>query len=1012
MSESKKRQRATRPTTSSGEENLLHGNYIWNTQSIKCSFGGFCKIESMRDALREQNHWFSQLDVHVHNVMTIYISENEGQMIPGGVINPKTGEEEKFTKGLLEKVWDTAYSTALTCLRKKDIRKTKDEQSRALKESLYDVCERYYADSGVARDWSNTVLANFSAVNQSQRRISATNHHSHLAKYDVYLSRFIHYCLQSQDSFLGEHLYLFEGLTRKQYNFVFGRIMALLREEKESINATTNNKKEKKSSNATNNNKKEKESIHRMLEGTSQHSREGIPEKVWDILEYFMSDFLLPGYYNKKIVDFDCQERSVKLYQMLQVLAPYGQEMQRLALESRERRRQRETISAEDVGILFAMPKFRNLGGDTDWKGTDGNRFRALYDNKQIEDLYAEMRKKKEKHGNRLSRVEKIAYNFINRFVRRRNATSRKTTRMRRQHKWAFDLCPQASYRPKYMPISNTGLQMLLPSFAKRDEKVKESIRRVQKLQEEDVVFLTKEGIDTKSSLAKHLRDFRYWDEFFNLKTVMKDKYPEDPRSFLLMCYQHPDQIPNAKRFGNSIFTDGYGTTALLEKLKEGIDKDLCKLGKRIATLKDKKGRTEKESEDLKSLEEQRKQMSLDQKKQQYNIPQKSGFTVMHILRQEDMDTLESRLDGWIKESRDISAECHDMVVTMQREFMTVFEQVRQGDPDQSRGRETMDFNAQLLHDLAKKWIERDMSVEWKERDMSGETRSQFRKMGKELMSLIEKVQIYETNLKVIGIDMGKSNIATAVYHDTSLQRVHMSNVKTNKEDRFKTLGITNKAWRHKSGQMAYTFLMKKRIRKFVPKLDSRPTTKTTNTERIMESYRFMNNQWENGTDAESRGGLKEAFFTGSYRKRKMFQNSRRQKAIANFVMLVLKGGDEKAKLSRKQAKEIIVAYGDACPRHHIKGVAPAPNMPFYRKFKELATCVLVDEHRSSMNCSGCIQEMKDGRVFRLKCCRNNSCVRTTWNRDTNAGINMFNLLLWKTLYEDRPTTFSRTKKK
>ena len=106
------------------------------------------------------------------------------------------------------------------------------------------------------------------------------------------------------------------------------------------------------------------------------------------------------------------------------------------------------------------------------------------------------------------------------------------------------------------------------------------------------------------------------------------------------------------------------------------------------------------------------------------------------------------------------------------------------------------------------------------------------------------------------------------------------------------------------------------------------------------------------------------------------------------------------------------MAYGDACPRHHIKGVAPAPNMPFYRKFKELATCVLVDEHRSSMNCSGCIQEMKDGRVFRLKCCRNNSCVRTTWNRDTNAGINMFNLLLWKTLYEDRPTPFSRTKKK
>eukprot|EP00204_Picochlorum_oklahomense_P003988 CAMPEP_0118799648 /NCGR_PEP_ID=MMETSP1161-20130426/1807_1 /TAXON_ID=249345 /ORGANISM="Picochlorum oklahomensis, Strain CCMP2329" /LENGTH=201 /DNA_ID=CAMNT_0006727383 /DNA_START=640 /DNA_END=1241 /DNA_ORIENTATION=+ len=180
---------------------------------------------------------------------------------------------------------------------------------------------------------------------------------------------------------------------------------------------------------------------------------------------------------------------------------------------------------------------------------------------------------------------------------------------------------------------------------------------------------------------------------------------------------------------------------------------------------------------------------------------------------------------------------------------------------------------------------------------------------------------------KIIGIDMGKSNVLTAAYRHTCSQRVHMSNVKTSKEDRFKTLSKTNKAWRHYSGQMAYPFLIKKWIKKFVPNLDSRPTTKTTNTETIMESYRFMNNQWENGTDAESGGGLKEAFF-------------------------------------------------------------------------------------SPMHCSCCMEEMKAGCVFRLKCCRNNPCVRTTWNRDTNAAINMFNLLLWKTLYEDRPRTFSRTERK
>ncbi|KAI8108514.1 hypothetical protein M9434_006539 [Picochlorum sp. BPE23] len=217
------------------------------------------------------------------------------------------------------------------------------------------------------------------------------------------------------------------------------------------------------------------------------------------------------------------------------------------------------------------------------------------------------------------------------------------------------------------------------------------------------------------------------------------------------------------------------------------------------------------------------------------------------------------------------------MVVTVQREFMTVFEQLRQGDPDQSRGGKTTDFDAHLLHDLAKEWIERDMPVEWKELDMSEETRSQFQKMGIELMSLIAKVQIYETNRKDIGIDMGKSNIATAVYQDTSLQRVHAPMRKQKMEDRFKTLSIPNKAWRDYSGdysgQMAYPFLMKKRIKKFVPNLDSRPTTKTTNTESIIEPYRFMNNQWENGTDAvlffyffkpclaESGGGMRDAFF-------------------------------------------------------------------------------------------------------------------------------------------------------
>jgi hypothetical protein len=912
--------------------------------------------------------------------MTIYATENEGYLIQGATKLNKTD--------LQNLVWEKAYGTVLKCLCSPDLTvegfeqtfgARDNEQSRALKRSFYGVCVRYCADSGVARNWDENVLTGFHPTIQAQRRISATNHCNHLAKYEVYLGRFIHYCLQAQDGVLGPFMHLFQRLTRKQYDFVFGRIMAVLREE-------------------------EGTSINIVLKRTRERSRQGIPEEVWDALEYFLSDFLLPNFYNKEIRDFDCQTRSVKLYEILQVLEVHGQARQLLAQERRERV---EAFSNEDVNTLFSISEFKDLR-EKAWKGKNAEDFRTLFDNRQIAELYSQLRQKKERDRKRLSRAEKIAYKVINRFVRERNAANGLTWRERRQHKWAFDLCPQASYRPKYMSISSSGLKQMVTHLAHhKDEGVKDALERVKNWHKEDIEYMMAHGIDTESKLAKHLLDFRYWDEFFNLRRVMKNSYPELPRDLLRQHYQNPDLITGAlaKRFGNSISTDGYGTSVLLEKLKEGIDREICTLNFRIGALNKKKAseRTMEESEELQQLKDQREQLELDQKEQMYKIPRANGLTVKHVLRQKDMDDLQSLANRWNEESSRVSVKCRTVVRDMLVEFKAAMEQVRQGDPEEDIQGERIDFDARRFYELAKIWIERDVS------DMGQETDGQVHRMGVEMLSLLEKVQIYETNRVVIGIDMGKRNVLTAAYHDTSLQKVHMSNVKTDEGGRFKTVSRTNGKWRVCSGQITYSHLMKKRISKFVPNLGNRPTTKTTNTGTIMQSYRFVNVQWENGTDATSNGGLKKAFFsTNWYRKQKMIQYSKRQKAIAKFVMLVLKAGDDEQELSLNDAKKIIVAYGDSCPSHNVKGVAPAPNMPFYRKFKELATCVLVDEHRTSMNCSCCIEKMDDGEVFGLKRCSNDACVRETWNRDTNAAINMFNLLLWKTLYGDRPRTFSR----
>jgi hypothetical protein len=60
---------------------------------------------------------------------------------------------------------------------------------------------------------------------------------------------------------------------------------------------------------------------------------------------------------------------------------------------------------------------------------------------------------------------------------------------------------------------------------------------------------------------------------------------------------------------------------------------------------------------------------------------------------------------------------------------------------------------------------------------------------------------------------------------------------------------------------------------------------------------------------------LNAAFFaTPWYRKQKLIQYSRKQKAIHHFIVFI-RTAKENQKLSAVEAKKIIVAYGDALPQ-------------------------------------------------------------------------------------------------
>ncbi|KAI3661409.1 hypothetical protein MP638_003882 [Amoeboaphelidium occidentale] len=88
-----------------------------------------------------------------------------------------------------------------------------------------------------------------------------------------------------------------------------------------------------------------------------------------------------------------------------------------------------------------------------------------------------------------------------------------------------------------------------------------------------------------------------------------------------------------------------------------------------------------------------------------------------------------------------------------------------------------------------------------------------------------------------------------------------------------------------------------------------------------------------------------------------------------------------------------IVAYGSAKFSASSRGNPPIPTTRLYKKLLEKKVCVrLVWEHRTSVVCSVCRNDLPNGKKWRVKICP--SC-KIYWNRDVNAASNIRQIFLF-----------------
>jgi len=266
----------------------------------------------------------------------------------------------------------------------------------------------------------------------------------------------------------------------------------------------------------------------------------------------------------------------------------------------------------------------------------------------------------------------------------------------------------------------------------------------------------------------------------------------------------------------------------------------------------------------------------------------------------------------------------------------------------------------------------------------------------KDMLAIKKQDDTFITQCKVIGLDPGKRNAATWVHHDPEKQRIHNQWKKeqhTKPEERFKSGCLTGNQWIYESGQKQYTKKMKKRMDVMVPEWRSMRTTKTVNTDALMEVYAFQIHLWPQ---------IHQAFFAEKwFAKMRMRRFCKKQKALDDVVTRIT-GTKQK-----DEQKKVVIAYGNGVNQATLRGTQSMMSTTLATKLKRCCTVVFVDEFRTSANCSCCHEEMKQ-KNYRVKWCINTSCTRSLWNRDINASINILLLFLQECHDGSRSQRFKR----
>lgn len=259
---------------------------------------------------------------------------------------------------------------------------------------------------------------------------------------------------------------------------------------------------------------------------------------------------------------------------------------------------------------------------------------------------------------------------------------------------------------------------------------------------------------------------------------------------------------------------------------------------------------------------------------------------------------------------------------------------------------------------------------------------------------IIKKVQlqkidgIYYTKCKVVGLDPGKKCAATWVYHDPKKQAKHQKwkgdkGEKTTKEERYDSGTIGGNEWRFLSGQKQYTAKMNKRMTALCPSWRSLSSTKTIDIDKTIAVYKNQVELWPQ---------IQKAFFDGSkwFQKQRMRKFCKHQKALEDVVARIA------GTTNKEEQKKVVVAYGDGDKNGTLRGTAPMMSTKLFKKVSQNCRVVVTNEFRTSKLCSCCHQTMSQFRKqFRMKrCSLNNDCIRTVWDRDINASINILNLFL------------------